>query len=265
MKRMQIISDIHLELYPHTQIPIFTKKILNGKGNCQYLALLGDIGNPMNDGYQDFIISLSDHYKKILVIAGNHEYYSGEPMEIINQKIEDVCNSRANIEFLNNKTTVLPNGQVVIGSTLWSHIPPEHAEEVNRKLNDYHQIHDFSIELNNELHERSVEFIQKELSQINANDNVVVLTHHSPLLNGTSYPKYENTPTNHAFSTDLLHLINHPINVWAFGHTHYQVDMMVNDVQILSNPIGYDYRNELEQYDQKIDYTKSVSLISLKH
>lgn len=261
MKRIQIISDIHLELYQPAFSQLFTKSILNGRGKCEYLALLGDIGNPMDDMYRDFVTGLADHYKKVFVIAGNHEYYSGEPMETINKKIEEVCNLRENIEFLNNKTTILPNDQVVVGSTMWSYIPPEHAAEVQRRLNDYQLIHNFTIERNNELHDQAVEFIKNELSKTNVNEKVIVLTHHSPLLQGTSYPNYENTPTNHAFSTDLSKLIQSPISTWAFGHTHYQVDMMINDVQILSNPIGYDYRNELEKYGQKIDYTKSFNLL----
>lgn len=43
-----------------------------------YLALLGDIGNPCLVNYGYFIDYYSKLFEHILIIAGNHEYYSGK-------------------------------------------------------------------------------------------------------------------------------------------------------------------------------------------
>lgn len=40
------------------------------------LGLLGDIGNPALPTYRDFLYHQATRFKLVLVLAGNHEYYS---------------------------------------------------------------------------------------------------------------------------------------------------------------------------------------------
>mmetsp|Transcript_34523 Transcript_34523/g.75557 ORF Transcript_34523/g.75557 Transcript_34523/m.75557 type:complete len:104 (+) Transcript_34523:504-815(+) len=72
---------------------------------------------------------------------------------------------------------------------------------------------------------------------------VVILTHHTPLMKGTSHPRYEDSDLSCCFSSDLRSLIVHgdpPLVAWACGHTHYNFDMMVgNNVRVFSNQRGY--------------------------
>jgi predicted phosphohydrolase len=40
-----------------------------------YLALLGDIGWAAEESYRNLLLDMSTKFKKVYVIAGNHEYY----------------------------------------------------------------------------------------------------------------------------------------------------------------------------------------------
>lgn len=49
---------------------------------CDYLALLGDIGNPFSEAYENFLAELSPKFKKIILIAGNTDYYNSDKSEL---------------------------------------------------------------------------------------------------------------------------------------------------------------------------------------
>ena len=61
----------------------------------------------------------------------------------------------------------------------------------------------------------------KEQIEIARTDNqvAVVLTHHAPLMKGTSHPRFEGQLLTQGFSTDLESLMGSPVAVWCYGHT----------------------------------------------
>jgi predicted phosphodiesterase len=64
--KFQIISDVHLEFGINDimeQIPVLSDTI----------CLLGDIGYPDSINYKNFIYELSEKFKNVFVITGNHE------------------------------------------------------------------------------------------------------------------------------------------------------------------------------------------------
>lgn len=267
---MQFISDLHLEFFNKPLYEQLLKNILDAKGNNKFIALLGDIGDPMMQKYnfyEQLISDLSGEYESVFVVAGNHEYYSGYPMNEIDDRIEEICD-KPNVYFLNNRTVNLVNRDqsiAIVGSTLWSHIPEENKMHVKQRINDYRQIYTiesdiFTPETSNKLHKEAVEFIEQELEK---HKNAIVLTHHSPLIKGTSAPLYEKNRINCAFSTDLDRIIKHPVKAWCFGHTHWQTNIVHNGIPVMSNPLGY--RNELLRNGQKINFGMCINLRKLIH
>ena len=111
---MKIISDTHLEFVNERTYKTLLKNILKNRGEAQYIALLGDIGNPMTSNfYKKFLHDLSDHHESVFLLAGNHEYYNGKnsySMEEIQDEIEKICTEKKNIFFLNDSTHILKNG-----------------------------------------------------------------------------------------------------------------------------------------------------------
>ena len=63
--------------------------------------LAGDIGNPHHMTYSKFLTEISAKFKKIFLIAGNHEYYGNE-LEDTRQMIHRIVDKLDNISFLDN-------------------------------------------------------------------------------------------------------------------------------------------------------------------
>ena len=126
ISNIRVISDIHLEFYS-TEInyyDIITPNIYD------ILVLAGDIGNPFEYIYKNFLVWCRQNFLKVCIIAGNHEYY-GNTIEDTNRKIEEICNSNS-IIFLNNSVFIHKN-IAFIGTTLWSYIPDENKNVVVAK------------------------------------------------------------------------------------------------------------------------------------
>lgn len=72
----------------------------------------------------------------------------------------------------------------------------------------------------NRWHEDELQYILSEVQLAREENQVaIVLTHHAPLLKGTSHPRYTGELLNHGFSTDLSVHMGNPIAVWCYGHT----------------------------------------------
>eukprot|EP00475_Leptophrys_vorax_P037698 TRINITY_DN6532_c0_g2_i1.p1 TRINITY_DN6532_c0_g2~~TRINITY_DN6532_c0_g2_i1.p1 ORF type:complete len:317 (-),score=88.43 TRINITY_DN6532_c0_g2_i1:234-1070(-) len=99
-------------------------------------------------------------------------------------------------------------------------------------------------------HEDELAFIKSEVKIAkDKNQKAVVLTHHSPSMTGTSDPRFEGQPTNHAFSSDLDGLISSKlfkgtVFAWCFGHTHFNNPHLIGEVQLVSNQRGYTHVKE---------------------
>jgi len=70
------------------------------------------------------------------------------------------------------------------------------------------------------------------------NEKVVILTHHSPIMDGSA-PQYRGNEIDCAFCTDLEYLLGPPVTLWCYGHTHYVQDIMRKGTRIVSNCCGY--------------------------
>ncbi|EFC47438.1 predicted protein [Naegleria gruberi] len=128
--KIQILSDLHIEHFP--SLSDFQAQYKNRYGNylCEtvygeVLILAGDIGDPFQQSYFDFMQYCSGKYKAVMVIAGNHEFYGHEYFQTIDQ-IRNLTRSFSNVYFLNRdvvELTIDGSSLVFLGCTLWSHVP----------------------------------------------------------------------------------------------------------------------------------------------
>lgn len=245
--KLQMISDVHLEFrdnrYPH--IP----------RKAPHIALLGDIGRPFSNVYKRFLQDLSRRFDTVLVIAGNHEYYSTSRKKVtvgeIRDQMKSVCATFANVHYLENSSIILEGRVRVLGATLWTNIPSDMWPTVRKSMNDYRtcfidKYPDINVgvpmapEHTTNWHETTVKWLKEELSAPGyRNVPTVVLTHHAPYSKGTSDKKFDNNNEQCCYSTDLSKMFAPPIVAWAYGHTHHPFDELVNGVRVLSNPLGY--------------------------
>jgi len=246
---IRYFSDIHLEFIEKSKLEEFIKNITPGPEEICVCA--GDIGNPLhpNKHYDMFMNYLSKHFKKVFVIAGNHEYYqSAATMAQVNMHLEEYFKQYTNISFLNNTTEVYED-YIFVGTTLWSHIVrPQYA------INDVRKIPDFDHIQYNEANAQCVEFLQDVLQK---NTNCIIITHHLPSENliDAKYKTPNLEPYNQWFYCNMDSIINTyntHIKCWIYGHTHTPAATKIGTTQFICNPIGYPNENSSPDFNKTI-------------
>lgn len=262
--RIQIVSDLHIEFYGN-ELPPDT--IIEPQ--APILALLGDVGYAMDDQYRRFLLRQCDRFEQVFFLAGNHEFYNHQgtthSMTEQRQWMEQVATERENLHYLEQASLLLVHGVRILATTLWSEIPDHLLQVSESSLNDYRISYNHvpgvdvlprrvTANETRHMHRTSLAWLTSELQRAqDRNEQVLVLTHHTPLLLGTSNPKYDGSDLTHCFSSDLRYLLQDPIVAWACGHTHYNFDISSphpssgRKVRVLSNQRGY-------KHDPKPDY-----------
>ena len=246
---IRYLSDLHLEFIKPKNLQKILDKIksVNNKEVC---VLAGDIGNPYQPIYDNFMEHINETFKKTFVISGNHEYYNKtKTIEETNAFLENYFKKFDNISFLNNSYEH-HNDNCFVGTTLWSKIyDPFH------EINDVYQIPSLDCNKYNHMHNESVEFLKQTLLN---NKNNIIITHHMPSFSliDTKYTIPSMTPYHQWFSSDMDEFINeHQNNIkcWIYGHTHMPSNKTINNIPFLCNPIGYPNENNVTTFDAQIN------------
>lgn len=259
--KIQITSDLHIEMYKNPQLRQFVKQT-----SAKVLFILGDLGIPYLPSYEKFVKECSDSYEKTFIVAGNHEYYQYKntiPITFYdtNNLITSIIDKYENVYFLNNNDHVLNDKYVLLGTTLWSHIPPEKFKIVKKGMNDFKQIYFFdektgyNEQINdkfiNEINKQNVSWLTNKLHEYK-DKKIITLTHHLPSYKMIS-PKYINHDCTCCFANNLDDLITGQMKYWFSGHTHDNVDLMINGCRCIVNPCGYPAENKKYVDDYVID------------
>jgi DNA repair exonuclease SbcCD nuclease subunit len=232
--RLQFVSDLHLE-FPSRPEPKISR-------DAPYIALLGDVGYPAQERYKNFVTRLSAQFEQVFIIPGNHEYYK-TTMSRAKAEMLDLCKTLKNVTLLDPGSVKIGDVRI-LGATLWSYVPPKHAPAVAAYINDYHLTHkdngeQLTIEDTNRMHAEELAWLTSELYKAkDAGEKTLVVTHHAPIIEGTSHPRYIGKPTNCAFATDLSSLFPY-VDYWLHGHTHYNHTTRVGNTTISANQLGY--------------------------
>lgn len=250
---IQYVSDIHLEfLDSHPKIECLVEN----------LCLLGDIGHPSSGIYKTFIRKMSEMFKNVFVIFGNHEYYQSHDNPTPMSEIEEdtVKWFPNNVYFLQNTCVYIhpesnivsrnatPGSIKIIGSTLWSDITDYTAVAIH----DYGCIYTAKTTLLTPEYSRALFHSSKRyiLNEIASEPDLkcVLLTHHGAHL--VCCGKYRGGLYDSAFSTDIPELLECKNLVACInGHTHSNISTVVNGIQFLSNCYGFSHENpEVVQY-----------------
>ncbi|KAH3767937.1 Ser/Thr protein phosphatase [Pelomyxa schiedti] len=236
--RIQCTSDLHLEYKTH---PVIIPQ-------APYLALLGDTcliaTQEDRDMLREYLLSLSTKFKLIFVVMGNHEFYKST-LHDAKRVMKEICDSISGIRLMFRSSFVV-DGIRVIGTTLWTYIPPHAEAVVSSTMTDYRLItkennekitcHDI-----NSWHTEDVTFIKREILHAQlAHEQLIVLTHHAPVINLCSTQGlHYNTKLIHGLCTDHRDLLGSPVSAWLYGHTHWFHDQVINGTRLVSNPHGY--------------------------
>jgi predicted phosphodiesterase len=249
---LRYVSDLHLELretIDHSKlIPLW--KFKSNDLDKNYLALLGDIGNPYQENLLKFLKKITGKFTEIFYVPGNHEYYNLDPAirrtkQDYDTELEKICGGFSNVILMRNRSWDLNNIKI-IGSTLWSHIDDD---RIQNSIRDYRLILNsesdpITIADTNRWNTEATEFIRGEISK-NETLPCIILTHHAPLYSNvelnqfTADIKYLHGENNQAFHNDLAWLLKKPVVAWLYGHTHYTSKFKINNVIVATNQLGY--------------------------
>lgn len=260
MIKFQYISDTHLEHYKN-----LPKNIIEKIDGCENICLLGDIGFPGTNIYNEFIDYCSKTWKNVFLLYGNHEYYQKlNKSNKIHHTMNDVDNIATklpkNVYFLNNSCvyinkltndvseridSVVEKDKYIkiIGSTLWSDI----NLNIAFLLNDYKFIYTHGKELLKPYETKLFFHASKKyiLNELKENIQCILLTHHGvhPLTNGY----YQDNYLASGYASNIVELsICNNLIACINGHTHSSIDTLIpnTSIKLLSNCYGYKGENK---------------------
>ncbi|KAG9253471.1 putative calcineurin-like phosphoesterase [Emericellopsis atlantica] len=259
-RRFQFMSDLHLELcqqYTTFDFPV----------TAPYLILGGDIGRLIDhDGLLAFLQRQTARYERVFFILGNHEFHGMSYEEAVHK-----ASQLENEPSLEGKATLLHQGRydldlpskpniTILGCVLWSQIAAESADKIGMMVSDFKEIRGWSTTAHSAAHASDRSWLQSKLRRIREEDagqaqprDVIVVTHHAPLVKGTASPQHEGNVVSSAFATDLCvgeewSSVKH----WVFGHTHWTTELESrNGVRVVSNQRGYVFPRDKRPVDQR--------------
>lgn len=239
--KIQYCSDLHLE-FPKNKRFIQANPIVP---KAEILILAGDIIPFVEMEKHDYFFDyISDNFKNVYWVAGNHEYYHSD-FKLRKGKFQETI--RENVVLLNN-TSVIHEDVKIIFSTMWTRISLQNSLSIQFGLNDFRVIKygedNFSTDIVNNEFENNITFIQNSLIE-NEDKKCVVVTHHVPTFDHYP-PEYLGSNINEAFAVDLNSFIEkHDIDFWIYGHHHRNVpEFKIGKTTMLTNQLGYVGANE---------------------
>lgn len=229
--KIQIWSDLHLE---------YNKGFLPINDEEEILVLAGDIcvimkDDNINPEFLRLISYATKCFNFVLFVPGNHEYF-GSNISKVDKLLRSLKCKFSNFIFMNNDTVYIDN-IAFIGSTLWSYLPSGHEKY---KTSDFENINGFTAKEQNRRFSNSHAYVENMLFNITEMKKykICVITHHAPLIEKTSDPKYIAAKEYLAYASDSSDLVE-KADYWIYGHTHYQTDFYYKSCRVISNPFGY--------------------------
>ena len=239
---IQFMSDLHLE---RVQYQFDIPKA------APILILGGDIGRFCDfDAYSTFMRKQCEKFDRVLLVAGNHEFYGSSRDEGLEaaEKLSNDPSVGGKLSFMNRTRINLPEHNIIVlGCTLQSHIGPD----CTRFTNDFSRIKNWSIEKHNAEHELDLQWLKQSLNEIaeaEPHRRVVIITHYAPSFQRTCHPKNERNAASQCFSSDTLLAFRDWIGAgmviyWIFGHTHWNTRFKCGNTVVLSNQRCNDRKN----------------------
>lgn len=237
--KLQIGSDLHLEMYSDVELPAT---------NSDIIILAGDIAVGTN-GIKYAIAQSYLHNKPIIYLAGNHEFYHHDYHALLSE-IRALAKDHNQVHFLERDALIM-NDVRFLGTTLWTDFIGNGEDDkefnldiVNQRLNDHRLIKNgnklFSSRDALKQHQLSRKWLTNKLGEP-FSGKTVVITHHAPSLI-CQHPDFEYSPIATGFLSDLDDLVS-LADLWVFGHTHANVDTHIGKCRLISNQAGYPHEN----------------------
>lgn len=256
--KLRLMSDLHTEFTLNKFIDFQVKE----EDKDIILILAGDIGVGTSAYKQ--VSFFSKHYKHVIYIAGNHEFYYNT-VGITEYDIKTMFESDFdNVSVLIDDCLVLDDVNFW-GGTFWSDSSdssnPLFDYQVKRSMTDYKVIKRINESTGKSVtfepscqayhHKKSFKSLDKWICT-NKYKKKVVITHHAPS-DLSSLDCYKGSIINKCFYTDYeQYITQNDINLWCHGHMHNSSDYLLGDTRVVANPFGYTGMNINKNFDAKL-------------
>lgn len=243
----QVISDLHLETSPSYDFDI--------KRTAPNIALLGDIGQVIDDGLFTFLERLLNKYWNVFFLLGNHEPV-GTSWETAKARVHAFAEKMENLRgrstlgrfvFLDRTRFDVTNDLTILGCTLFSDIDSEQAMEVGRRLIDFNHIHGWTVDDHVVAHGGDLGWLNQQVRDIQEREphrSIAIFTHHSPTVDSRAVdPRHAGSRVSSGFCSDLAGEAcweSQSVVFWGFGHTHFNCDFIHQEgKRVAANQKGY--------------------------
>jgi Icc-related predicted phosphoesterase len=242
--KILVVSDLHFEFTSdggRSLVADFEKDV-------DVLVAAGDIA--VGEGIPEALRLLSQNYKHVVYVPGNHEYY-GSTRSRVRTLIHKACKENDNLYWITGNAKRIDD-QRFIGDTLWF---PKHPTAPKHNMNDFRLIKDFE----EWVYEENRQTVEMLGAHVCSQD--IVVTHYLPSYQSVA-DKYRGSELNAFFVCDMEHVIRkEQPKLWIHGHTHTSCDYTIehengNKTRVVCNPFGYAWHEE----NPKFDYGKIIEI-----
>jgi len=257
--KIRLFSDLHLEFKPKGYSIEKDIPIMDDDADT-VLVLAGDIcvGCPPPTLFD----TLSDRFKHVVYVTGNHEYYNHDIYQL-DTVIISLVSEYDNVHFLTCDEVVIDD-VVFYGGTAWTHVPALKQQAVRHSMNDFRAIKALDFETGhiesftpadaNVLNEEFIDGLDRAVKYYSDKD-IVVVSHHTPSEQSAA-PEFDGNRLNCAYHNSLEKFYEYATNVklHLHGHVHSANDYMLTETRVVSNPYGY------FEYDVNAEYNPKLIL-----
>jgi predicted phosphodiesterase len=254
--KLQVVSDLHIEMKPFTlkvnpaaDVLVLVGDIVVFKNGCVKLPQLENIIRNVNI--------------PVVYVMGNHEHYGFGDIAFNHKVVKTLEKKFPHFHFLENESWEYQDVEF-IGSTLWSDfdLSPNRlwfSTAVQTAISDFTVIVGMTGQKMMELNKAARSFIDHAVRKKN-NLKKVVVTHFVPTEQSIA-EIYKGNSLNPYFVCNCEQLMP-GVHTWIHGHTHSSFDYMLTkvhpsghvlvDTHIVCNPRGYADENRNGFDSQKI-------------
>ena len=247
--KIHILSDLHLGFSGFEQ----------PRTDADVVVLAGDIARPR--AAAEWALGFD---RPVLYVPGNHEFYGGTLQGTIDELSRLLAGSH--VELLDD-TEVVMGGVRFLGSILWTDFrvcgegeaQAAAMAEAQRLMRDFSRIGNdatggpFTPQDAAARFAQHAAWLQSRLAAPHAGPTVVV-THFAPA-RGSIHPRFEGSPLNACFVSDLeASILRWQPQLWLHGHVHDSFDYVLGRTRVIANPRGYAPGGKVEnaQFDPSL-------------
>lgn len=249
--KIQIVSDIHIN-FPRNYAT-YKDRIQNHEG-ADVLVLAGDTLDgsfyfgtgstdgrcPMKDRFIEAMNYFHANWKHVVVCWGNHDFWGG----ILPSNYHGHVNDIGDVRFV-----CTPLFSDIRGMRKDEAISFVDFRAIKRDISHMIRFDDY-----NAYHAACVRWLEDRLTE-ETDKKIVVVTHHLPSFRCVSM-QYLGNPLNRLFANNMDEFIKQyssTIKCWIHGHSHDGLNIEIEGVPVVRNPLGYlDYNEGFEFNPSKI-------------